>query len=92
MFLCLCGVGLLQQLQGLPNAATLLNLLLIGLMLEHQVPQGSSGSLAHRRVGAPQEGHQYRNPAQLQDLAWACSGHITNLHHLSPRVNREAKQ
>lgn len=62
LFLCLGGVGFLQQLQGLSNAATLLNLLLVRLMLEHQVPQGSGGSLAHCRVGAAQQGHQCGNP------------------------------
>lgn len=41
-------------------------------MLEHQVPEGPSSSLAHCRVRAPQQGHQSGDTSKLQNLGWVC--------------------
>ena len=68
LFLGLCGVGLLEQLQGGVYAPTGLYLQLVRLVPEHQVPEGCRGALADSWVGTAQEGNQGGYSAKLEHL------------------------
>ncbi|TNN82317.1 hypothetical protein EYF80_007438 [Liparis tanakae] len=57
-----------QQRQGLGYAATVLDLQLVVLVFEHQVPQSSSSGLVHPGVGAPQQGHKSGDTSELENL------------------------
>lgn len=68
LFLGLSRICLLQELQGLGYATAVLNLHLVILVLENQVPQSPSSSQAHSRVRTPQQSHENRDTFQLQNL------------------------
>lgn len=48
-------------MQGFSYTTTVLNLQLVIMVLEHQVPQGPSRGLAHPRVRTLQQRHESRD-------------------------------